>query len=142
MEHFIKRFEALIVDVIVVMLFVLLLDNILYLLFAYMGNVFLLSIYPYVVLVLVTIGYFTLYEAKTNKTIGKRIFGLYVSDEEGYMTYPKAFIRNLTKIGWILLIPDVVLGVLLGCPSRLFDRFVGTDVYADDEIEVVEEETS
>ncbi|MBE6494291.1 MAG: RDD family protein [Methanosphaera stadtmanae] len=137
MEHFIKRFEAFIIDVIVVTLLTALLNNIFYVIFTLVGNPFYLAYYNLVVLIIVTLSYFTIYEAKTNKTIGKRIIHLYVSDEEGYMTYKKSFIRTLPKIFWIPLIFDVILGKLLNCPSRLFDRIANTNVYSDKELELV-----
>ncbi len=137
MEHFIKRFEAFIIDAIIVTLLTALMNNILYVVFTLLGNAKVLAYYPYGVLVIVTLVYFTVYEAKTNKTIGKRIIHLYVSDEEGYMTYRKALVRNLTKLFWVPLIFDVILGKLFNCPSRLFDKLAGTDVYSDKELEVI-----
>ena len=136
MEHFLQRLWAVIIDFIVVTLLTTLVNNILFVPLSFMNNITISANYPLVVLVLVTWIYFTVFEAKTNKTIGKRIIGLYVSDSEGYMSYKKAFIRNLTKTLWIPLIFDVILGKILNCPSRLFDKFAGTDVYADKELEV------
>ena len=136
MEHFLQRLWALIIDFIVVTLLTTLVNNILFVPLSFMNNITISANYPLVVLILVTWLYFTIFEAKTNKTIGKRIIGLYVSDADGYMSYKKAFIRNLTKTLWIPLIFDVILGKILNCPSRLFDRFAGTDVYADKELEV------
>lgn len=136
MEHFLQRLWALIIDFIVVTLLTTLVNNILFVPLSFMNNITISANYPLVVLILVTWIYFTIFEAKTNKTIGKRIIGLYVSDSEGYMSYKKAFIRNLTKTLWIPLIFDVIIGKLLNCPSRLFDKFAGTDVYADKELEV------
>ncbi|OED30655.1 RDD family protein [Methanosphaera sp. WGK6] len=138
MEHFILRAEALIIDMIIVTLFTALINNILYILLSLIGNSILLAGYAYVVLIIVTMAYFTFFEAKTNKTIGKRITHLYVSDVEGYMTYKKAFIRNLTKLFWIPLIIDILIGKILNYPSRLFDKIAGTDVYKDDELELVD----
>ena len=137
MEHFIKRFEALVIDAIIVTLLTALLNNILYVFLTLIGSSLLLAYYPYVVLVIVTLAYFTIYEAKTNKTIGKQFIHLYVSDEEGYMTYKKALIRNLTKIFWVPLVFDVILGKLFNYPSRLFDKFARTDVYSDKELEII-----
>ena len=54
------------------------------------------------------------------------------------MSYKKAFIRNLTKIYWIPLIFDIIIGKVLNYPSRLFDKLAGTDVYSDIELEEVE----
>lgn len=138
MEHFILRTEALIIDAVIVTLFTALINNILYIILSIVNNQLLLSIYPSIVLIIVTMGYFTIFEAKTNKTIGKKITHLYVSDDEGYMSYKKAFIRNLTKIYWIPLIFDIILGKILNYPSRLFDKLAGTDVYSDKELEEVD----
>lgn len=138
MEHFILRTEALIIDAIVVTLFTALIDNLLYILLALLNIQVTLAYYPYIVLIIVTMSYFTLFEAKTNKTIGKKIAHLYVSDYEGYMSYKKAFIRNLTKLFWIPLIFDIIIGRILNYPSRLFDKLAGTDVYSDSDLEVVD----
>lgn len=138
MEHFVLRAKALIIDAVIVTLFSMLIDNILYIILSFINNQTLLAWYPTVVLIVVTMLYFTIFEAKTNKTLGKKMTHLYVSDEEGYMSYKKAFIRNLTKIYWIPLIFDIILGKVLNCPSRLFDKLAGTDVYSDIELEEVE----
>lgn len=138
MEHFILRTEALIIDAIIVTLITYLINNILFIILSLMKNQFLLSSYSYLTIVIVTICYFTIFEAKTNKTLGKKITHLYVSDEEGYMSYGKAFVRNLTKIYWFPLIFDIILGKILNYPSRLFDKLAGTDVYSDKELEEVD----
>lgn len=138
MEHFILRTEALIIDAIVVTLFTALIDNILYIILSLLNIPIALATYPFIVLIVVTLAYFTIFEAKTNKTIGKKIAHLYVSDSEGYMSYKKAFIRNLTKICWVPLIFDIIIGKILNYPSRLFDKLAGTDVYSDKELELVE----
>ncbi|HIH35105.1 MAG TPA: RDD family protein [Methanosphaera sp.] len=139
MEHFVLRTKALIIDAVIVTLFSMLLDNILYIILSILNNQILLAYYPTIVLIVVTMLYFTIFEAKTNKTIGKKVTNLYVSDEEGYMSYRKAFIRNLTKIYWVPLVFDIIIGKLLNYPSRLFDKLAGTDVYSDIELEQVEE---
>lgn len=139
MEHFVLRTKALIIDAIIVTLFSMLVNNILYIILSIINNQFLLAYYPTIVLIVVTMLYFTIFEAKTNKTLGKKVTHLYVSDEEGYMSYRKAFIRNLTKIYWVPLVIDIIIGKLLNYPSRLFDKLAGTDVYSDIELEQVEE---
>lgn len=135
MEHFILRTEAFIIDAIVVTLLTALVDNILYIILSLLNVSIALAAYPYIVLVLVTMIYFTIFEAKTNKTIGKKIAHLYVSDSEGYMSYKKAFVRNLTKLFWVPIIFDILIGKILNYPSRLFDKIAGTDVYSDKELE-------
>ena len=138
MEHFILRTEAFIIDAIVVTLLTALVDNLFYIILSLLNVSIALAAYPYIVLVLVTMIYFTIFEAKTNKTIGKKIAHLYVSDSEGYMSYKKAFVRNLTKLFWVPIIFDILIGKILNYPSRLFDKIAGTDVYSDKELEVVE----
>ena len=139
MEHFVLRTKALVIDAVIVTLFAMLIDNILYILLSLLNNQLLLAVYPSIVLIVVTMLYFTIFEAKTNKTLGKKVTHLYVSDEDGYMSYKKAFIRNLTKIYWVPLVLDIIIGKLLNYPSRLFDKLAGTDVYSDIELEQVEE---
>ena len=139
MEHFVLRTKALILDAIIVTLFTALINNIIYILLILLNIQFVLAYYSSVVLVIVTMVYFTLFEAKTNKTIGKKIMKLYVSDYDGYMSYKKAFIRNLTKLFWIPLIFDIIIGKIMNYPSKLFDKLVGTDVYSDKELELVDE---
>ncbi len=139
MEHFTSRTKALIIDAIIITLFAALVNNILYIILSIVNNKITLAYYPSVVLIVITMLYFTIFEAKTNKTIGKKMTHLYVSDEEGYMSYKKAFIRNLTKIYWIPLILDILIGKILNFPSRLFDKIAGTDVYSDIELEQVDD---
>lgn len=139
MEHFILRTKALIIDAIIVTLFTALINNIIYILLSLLNIQFVLAYYPSIVLIIVTMAYFTLFEAKTNKTIGKKMMKLYVSDYDGYMTYKKAFVRNLTKLFWVPLIFDIIIGKIMNYPSRLFDKLAGTDVYSDKELELVDE---
>ena len=54
------------------------------------------------------------------------------------MSYKKAFVRNITKLYWVQIIFDILIGKILNYPSRLFDKIAGTDVYSDKELEVVE----
>ena len=139
MEHFTKRLSACIIDFIVVFLLISIVNNLLFVPISLLKVPFISAYYPYAVTIIVTIAYFTIMEAKTNKTIGKKVMKLYVSDEEGYISYYSAFIRNITKCFWIPLIFDVIIGKVLGFPSRLFDKIAGTDVYADSELELYDE---
>ena len=139
MEHFTKRLSACIIDFIVVFLLISIVNNLLFVPISLLKVPFISAYYPYAVTIIVTMAYFTIMEAKTNKTIGKKVMKLYVSDEEGYISYYSAFIRNITKCFWIPLIFDVIIGKVLGFPSRLFDKIAGTDVYADSELELYDE---
>ncbi len=67
MEHFVLRTKALIIDAIIVTLFTMLIDNILYVILSAINNQMLLAWYPTAVLIIVTMLYFTIFEAKPIK---------------------------------------------------------------------------
>lgn len=137
MDNFTGRFKALLIDGLIVTLLTWVINGILYVPLEFIGNPMLLAYYSYVVLIIVTMAYFTIFEGKSNRTIGKKIAKLYVSDEDGYMTYKQAFVRNISKIFWLPLIVDVILGKILRYPSRFLDKIAGTDVYSESELELV-----
>ncbi len=75
--------------------------------------------------------YFTLAEASYGKTIGKGVMGLHVTTEGGGKpTLGTSFLRNISKINWVLLLLDVILGLALeaGYTKKFSDRFLGTSV--------------
>jgi uncharacterized RDD family membrane protein YckC len=75
--------------------------------------------------------YFTVAEATYGKTIGKRVMGLRVTAEGGGRpTLGASFLRNLSKINWVLLLLDVILGLALdlGYTKKFSDRFLRTSV--------------
>lgn len=80
---------------------------------------------------LLSVLYFALLETHYEYTLGKKIMKLKVAKLDGQTpTLNMAFIRNLSKIYWILLIADVVIGLATqGRPhQKLSDRFAGTTV--------------
>jgi uncharacterized RDD family membrane protein YckC len=75
--------------------------------------------------------YFTIAEASYGKTIGKKVMGLRVAAEDGGRpTLGTSFLRNLSKINWVLLLLDVILGLALevGYTKKFSDRFLRTSV--------------
>jgi len=75
--------------------------------------------------------YFTFAEATYGKTIGKAVMGLRVTAESGGRpTIGTSFLRNLSKINWVLLLLDVILGLALevGYRKKFSDRYLGTSV--------------
>ena len=75
--------------------------------------------------------YFTFAEATYGKTIGKAVMGLRVTTESGGRpTLGASFLRNLSKINWVLLLLDVILGLALevGYTKKFSDRYLGTSV--------------
>ncbi len=75
--------------------------------------------------------YFAFAEATYGKSIGKGIMGLRVATEQGGKpTFGTSFLRNLSKINWVLLLLDVILGLALevGYTRKFSDRFLRTSV--------------
>lgn len=80
---------------------------------------------------LILVLYFTFAEATYGKTIGKMVMGLGVSmDAGGRPSIGNSFLRNLSKINWVLLLLDVILGLALetGYMRKFSDKFLGTKV--------------
>jgi uncharacterized RDD family membrane protein YckC len=71
-------------------------------------------------------------EASYGATLGKKVLGLQVQMVNGSkVTFDKAFIRNISKIFWLFLLLDWILGVATpGHDQRqkYTDRIAGTTV--------------
>jgi len=75
--------------------------------------------------------YFTVLEGVRGASIGKGFFKLKVVNKNGSKpTFVEAFIRNITKIFWLLLLLDVIGGLLLtkGVQQKYSDQFANTKV--------------
>jgi uncharacterized RDD family membrane protein YckC len=75
--------------------------------------------------------YFTFAEATYGRTVGKAAMGLRVTTESGGRpSLGASFLRNLSKINWVLLLLDVILGLALeaGYTKKFSDRFLRTSV--------------
>jgi len=76
--------------------------------------------------------YFMFMDAYYGGTLGKKILGLRVQMVDGSkVTFEKAFIRNISKIYWLFLLIDWILGVVTpGHDQRqkYTDRIAGTTV--------------
>ncbi len=80
---------------------------------------------------LIFVLYFTFGEAIYGKTIGKGIMGLRVAADGGARpTLGGSFLRNLSKINWLLLLLDVILGLALekGYKKKFSDETLGISV--------------
>jgi uncharacterized RDD family membrane protein YckC len=123
-----KRFLALFIDVIVVMLIVWILSALIYPLIA-STDIYGILNYWLILSALIIIGYFTYLEGKFGLTLGKYIIKIKVVADDGNMDYGKAFKRNLSKILWFPLIIDVLAGYVNGNSKiRYLDKFAGTNV--------------
>ena len=107
-----KRFLALLIDIIVVMLVVWILSALIYPLIA-VANIYGILNYWLILTALIIIGYFTYLEGKFGITLGKYMIKIKVIADEGNMNYEKAFKRNLSKILWFPLIIDVIAGYVV-----------------------------
>jgi uncharacterized RDD family membrane protein YckC len=137
-DYWLKRFVAFVIDAIIVFVVFYVLITLVVLTatfpFVFAGGfapvVFIfgtLAILGGVIFIL----YFTVLEASRGSTIGKGMFGLKVRSKTGSNpTLVEAFIRNLSKIYWLLLLLDIVVGLAIskGYQQKYSDTLVGTTV--------------
>jgi uncharacterized RDD family membrane protein YckC len=75
--------------------------------------------------------YFSILDVSWGATIGKRILGLQVQTTNGgKVPFGKALIRNISKIYWIFLVLDWLIGIITPGDKRqkFTDRYAGTTV--------------
>ena len=75
--------------------------------------------------------YFPLMESTRGATIGKQAMGLKVISKTGSNpTLGEAFVRNISKIYWLLLLLDVIVGLATtrGYSQKYSDHLIGTSV--------------
>jgi uncharacterized RDD family membrane protein YckC len=126
-----RRFAALIIDIIILTLLMWILSAILYPLISAAG-IFNFLNYWIILAALIIIVYFTYMEGKSGSTLGKRMLKLRVKALEGNLDYKKSFIRNLSKILWVPIILDLILGFALGDSNdRFLDKVSRTFVVMD-----------
>ena len=75
--------------------------------------------------------YFAVMESSSGASIGKRILSLKaVSKTGGNPTFGEALVRNISKIYWLLLLLDVIVGLAVskGYQEKYSDHLMGTRV--------------
>jgi uncharacterized RDD family membrane protein YckC len=81
---------------------------------------------------LIEVLYFTFLDTSWGATVGKRVLGLQVQMVNGSkVTFNAAFIRNISKILWFILLLDWIVGIATPGPDRrqkYTDRIAGTTV--------------
>ena len=123
-----KRFAALIIDFLIVILITWVFSAIVYPLIA-AANIFGILNYWLILTAVIVMAYFTYFEGKLGTTPGKNVMKIEVVVDDGEMNYQKAFIRNLSKILGIPLILDVIVDYVAGNSKlRYLDEVAGTDV--------------
>lgn len=82
--------------------------------------------------------YSAVLEGMMGATLGKRIMSLQVIATEGQMDFIKALIRNVSKIYWLLILADWLVGFITeGDPrQRYLDRIADTTVVRTDAQEI------
>ena len=123
-----KRFAALIIDFLIVILVTWVFSAIIYPLIA-AANIFGILNYWLILTAVIVMAYFTYFEGKLGTTPGKNVMKIEVVVDEGEMNYQKAFIRNLSKMLGIPLILDIIVDYVAGNSKlRYLDEVAGTDV--------------
>jgi uncharacterized RDD family membrane protein YckC len=75
--------------------------------------------------------YFPIAEVARGATIGKSVMSLKVVGKNGgNPTFLEAFVRNISKIYWLLLLLDVIVGLATqkGYQQKFSDHIMGTSV--------------
>lgn len=127
---FTKRVIAYVIDFIVVSAIMWILS---YFLFGIVGSKNSYSVYqylPFAVPVLIMI-YFILTEKLAGASVGKALMSLEVRSKNGAkISWLQAIVRNLTKIYWVPIIFDWLIGKFLRS-DRLFNKITRTVVIKD-----------
>lgn len=137
-EYWVKRLVALIIDAIIVYIVLGILATIVALPFifsaGFTGNFapvgFVFGAFAFLWGILFVL-YFTVIETSMGASIGKRLLSLKAVSKTGSNpTLGESFVRNLSKIHWLLLLLDVIVGLALakGYHQKYSDYFMGTSV--------------
>lgn len=130
-----KRLVALIVDIVIITLLLWVIVAVIYPLIALLNLFLIFTIWVPIAAVLI-VAYFTYFEGKYSTTPGKNIMKLKIRSIKGKMSYKKALIRNLSKILWVPLVIDVIIGFAMGKPrEKYLDRLAKTEVVKTEKVE-------
>ena len=132
-QHWIQRLIAFIIDAIIVYLVLAVLTLLIALPTLFAGFGFFAAFFGGVSIVwgIVFVLYFALAESTYGASIGKHMLGLRViSRTNAKPNFAEAFVRSLSKIYWILLLLDVIIGLAIsrGYQQKLSDYYMGTAV--------------
>ncbi len=134
-EHWIRRFIAFVIDIIIVFVIVFIF-NVIFFVFGWPW-------YSWFLLTgVIWWLYSTLFEASIGGTVGKKLVSLHVVATDGMMDLPRALIRNVSKIFPLLIFLDLIVGAATqGDPrQRWLDRVARTSVTRVDQQAYIEEQ--
>ncbi|MDD3985020.1 MAG: RDD family protein [Methanobacterium sp.] len=121
-----RRFAALLVDMVIITLLLWITSHLIFILAAVLGIYTFLNYWVFIGAILI-IAYFTYIEGTISTTLGKILFKLKVKTKNGNMDYKTAFIRNLSKILWLPLIIDIILGfIFVDSKDRILNQISET----------------
>lgn len=132
-EYFKQRAGAYIVDFFVVSAFMWIISYVLYL-FANHYNVFAIYHYFIFVLPIVQLIYFTVLEKVNHATLGKRLFAIEVQSTNQDLSYAQTFVRSISKIYWVIIILDILVGIIVKKDDRFLD-YISRTVIVKEEFE-------
>jgi len=134
-EHWIRRLFAYVIDSILVLVVVVLL-NVPFLVFNWGW-----LLWPFLWGLVMWL-YAGFLEGSTGTTIGKKLLALRVVAIDAQMDISKGFVRNVSKIHWVVLLLDLLLGAATqGDPrQRYVDRITRTTVTRVDQMAYMEEQ--
>jgi uncharacterized RDD family membrane protein YckC len=136
MNHWLYRFLAIVIDSIIIGIPVYLIWNFVFWSLLFSGAWWLLGFGSWLLLPLllgiIEVLYFVILDVSWGATVGKRVLGLQVQMVNGSkVQFGPAFIRNISKIYWLLLLLDWIIGIATPGPDRrqkYTDRMAGTTV--------------
>ena len=136
MNHWLYRFLALVIDSIIIGIPVYLIWNFVFWSLFWSGAWWMLGYGSWLLLPLllgiIEVFYFVILDVSWGATVGKRVLGLQVQMVDGgKVPFGKAFIRNISKIYWLFLLLDWIIGIATPGPDRrqkYTDRMAGTTV--------------
>lgn len=133
-QYWVQRFVAFIIDafIVYVVLAIITLVIALPFFFSGFGVAFAFFFGTYALLGgLIFVLYFTVLESNSGASFGKRVFKLKVVSKAGANpTIGEALVRNISKIYWLLLLLDVIVGLAMskGYQQKFSDQYIGTKV--------------
>ena len=136
MNHWLYRFLAIVIDSIIIGIPVYLIWSFVLWSFIFGGAWWLLAYGSWLLLPLllgiIELLYFVFLDVSWGGTVGKRVLGLQVQMVDGgKVPFGAAFLRNISKIYWLFLLLDWIIGIATPGPDRrqkYTDRMAKTTV--------------
>ncbi|MCW4007699.1 MAG: RDD family protein [Candidatus Bathyarchaeota archaeon] len=135
-NHWLYRFLALVIDSIIIGIPVYIIWNFVFWSIFWSGAWWVIGYGSWLILPfifgIIQLFYFVILDVAWGATIGKRILGLKVQmTNGGKVQFGQAFLRNVSKIYWLFLLLDWIIGIATPGPDRrqkYTDRMAGTTV--------------